>query len=238
MKERIDDILNQLSEEERLRKESADKSIMGKTRERIKAIDTIATSLMALFQLVWRVIGPAYSVVRFILINLFWKYYKPVWDKFAYVGDPKTFSKTRGAVTLVGSLVGIWMIYYAMFFVADLTLYVVTGRVDEVVYLSNAQEIGPVENIFSVQGCEAVETGQTFSCSEDESLYFRIEPSGFAHIWSVVSRGNFFYPDYVAAPIAPGWQKCVITSYGFRMKTMVRQWEIYPELLSARCEEM
>lgn len=238
MNERIDDILKQLSEEERIRQESANKSLAGKIKGRVKAIDTISTSILTLAMLMWRVIGPVYYFGRFIVMNMFWKYYKPLWDKFAYVGNPKTFSKTRGAATMAGSLVGLWMMYNVSFFVVDLALYVATARVDEVVYLSNAQEIVPDDNIFSVQGCEAVEAGEAFSCSEDESLYFRIQPTTFAQVWSVVNRGNFFYPDYIAAPIAPGWQKCVITSYGFRMKTMIRRWEIYPELLSARCEEM
>lgn len=123
-------------------------------------------------------------------------------------------------------------------FVWHAGLYAATSRVDEIVYLSNAQEIIPEQNLFSVQGCEASFAGEDFSCSEEESLYFRIEPTEFAQVWSLLYRGNFFYPDYIAAPIAPGWQRCTITSYGFRMKTMIRRWEIYPELLSAKCEEM
>lgn len=169
-----------------------------------------------------------------------WKHYRKIWDRFAYatIDDQRVFSRKRGAYTLIGTFLTLWFAISITSFVWHTTLYIATARVDEVVYLSNAQEIAPDENIFSVQGCEATVAGETFSCSEDESLYFRIEPSEFAQVWSILSRGNFFYPDYVAAPIAPGWQKCVITSYGFRMKTMIRSWEIYPELLSARCEDM
>jgi len=240
MKERIDDILKQLSEEERIRKESADNSLAGKTKQKIKAIETLTTSALVLVHLLWRIIYPFYVIFHFVFIQFLWKYYKPIWDKFSYVGEgeDRHFSKVRGTMTLLSSLVGVWVLYGFMFFMGDVLLYVATGHVDEIVYLSNAQEIDPLENIHSVQGCTAQAEGENFSCDSDKSLYFRIENDAFAEVWSLVNHGAFFYPDYVAAPIAPGWQKCTVTSYGFRMKIFLRGFNIYPMLLSAKCEQI
>ena len=240
MKERIDDILKQLSEEERIRKENADNSLAGKTKYRIKAIETLLSSSLTLVHLLWRIVYPFYLIFHFVFIKMLWQYYRPIWDKFAYknVNGARRLSKVRGSFTIVCSIVGVWFLYGFMFFAGDAALYVATAKVDEVVYLSNAQEIIPEENIHSVQGCITGDAGENFSCDADKSLYFRINPNTFATVWSLLSHGSFFYPDYVAAPIAPGWQKCTITSYGFRLKIFLRGFDIYPELLSARCEDI
>ena len=234
MNERIDDILKQLSEEDRIRKESADNSLSGKGKQKIKAIGILTTTAIALSQLVWRFIYPIYAVLYFIAIDIIWKIYGPVWNKFAYMPDG-SFSKVRGSVTLLASIIGAWALYGFMFFAADVVLYAFTARVDEVVYLSNAQEIIPEDNIHSVQGCEVETAGEEFSCTADKSLYFRIDPDTFSTVWSLLSNGTLFYSDYVAATVAPGWEKCTITSYGFRMKVFLRGFDIYPKLLSANC---
>lgn len=234
MNERINDILKQLNEEERIRKESMDNSISSKGKQKIKALGILTTTALTFSQLVWRFIYPIYVILYFITINIIWKIYGPVWDKFAYMPDG-SFSKVRGSITLLASIIGVWVLYGFMFFAADVALYVITARVDEVVYLSNAQEIIPEDNIHSVQGCEVETAGEEFSCTADKSLYFRIDPDTFSTVWSLLSNGTLFYPDYVAATIAPGWEKCTITSYGFRMKIFLRGFDIYPKLLSANC---
>mgnify|MGYP000689262046 FL=1 len=98
MNERIDDILKQLSEEDRIRKESADNSLSGKGKQKIKAIGILTTTAIALSQLVWRFIYPIYAVLYFIAIDIIWKIYGPVWNKFAYMPDG-SFSKVRGRLT-------------------------------------------------------------------------------------------------------------------------------------------
>lgn len=234
MNERIDGILKQLDEAARIQKESADSSIVGKGRQKIEAVGVLATSAVAVSQLAWRFIYPIYAILHFLLVKVFWKVYQPVWNKFAYNADG-SFSKIRGSITMLSSIVGAWILYGFMFFAADVVLYIFTARVDEVVYLSNAQEIIPEENVHSVQGCETEKAGEEFSCSADQSLYFRIDPDAFSTVWSIFANGALFYPDYVAATIAPGWEKCTITSYGFRMKVFLRGFDIYPKLLSAEC---
>lgn len=241
MQERIDQILRELAQEETEKTKSEQNSLLGKTKSKVGFLHSFGAQVVASMLMVWqKVFLPIWNVFYMLGVSLLWNNYMKVWKRFAYTGEGenRVFSKKRGAYTLGTTLFLLWFSVSIFSFVWHTTLYLTTARVDEVVYLSNAQEIAPEDNIFSVQGCEAVTTSENFSCSEDESLYFRIEPTGFAHTWSMVTRWNFFYPDYIAAPIAPGWQKCVITSYGFRMKTMIRRWEIYPTLLSAKCGEI
>ena len=241
MQERIDQILRELAQEETEKTKSEQNSLLGKTRSKVGILHSFGAQVTASMLMVWRkVFLPIWNVFYMLGFGLIWNNYMKVWKRFAYTGEGenRVFSKKRGVYTLSTTLFLLWFSVSIFSFVWHTTLYFTTARVDEIVYLSNAQEIAPDDNIFSVQGCEAVTTNENFSCSEDESLYFRIEPTGFAHAWSMVTRWNFFYPDYIAAPIAPGWQKCVITSYGFRMKTMIRRWEIYPTLLSAKCGEI
>lgn len=192
------------------------------------------------FHFLWKYfLGPVYNTVSWVLYTVLYnKTFAPLWRRFAYKNGE--FSEKRGAIVIATYLALVLTFTSLLGFMWDSTLYLTTARVNETVFLSNAQEIFPEDNIFSVQGCE-VETGQTledFSCSANESLYFRIHPNLFAQLWSYTNTGNFFYPDYVAAPIAPGWSRCVVTSYGFRLKTLIRRFEIYPELLDARCETL
>lgn len=242
MNDRIDQILRELAQEEIEKAKSDASTLLGKTKAKVSFLQSFWMQYAASALLVWKnFLQPIWNVVWWLGVGFLWKNYRKIWDRFAYttVGSERAFSRKRGAYTLIGTIVTLWFVVSIASFAWHTALYITTGRVDEVVYLSNAQEINPDENLFSVQGCEATTNkGENFSCSEDESLYFRIEPSEFAQVWSILSKGGFFYPDYIAASIAPGWQKCTITSYGFRMKTMIRRWEIYPELLSAKCEEI
>jgi hypothetical protein len=188
-----------------------------------------------------RFIYPIYSWGYWLFSILFWKRFRAVWDRFVYktnAAGERKFSKIRGATIIVSTAAFLFLFYQSMFVLVDATLYAVTGKVDEIVYLSNAQEIVPDSNMFSVQGCVAPAEGESFSCGAEDSLYFRISPSGFNHTWNLINNGGLFYPDYVSAPIAPGWQECTVTSYGVRIKTLMRTWDLYPELLSARCREI
>jgi hypothetical protein len=51
-----------------------------------------------------------------------------------------------------------------------------------------------------------------------------------------VNHKNIFYPDYVAAAVPPGVHRCVILSYGIRIKLLMRQYDVWPDLLEASCK--
>lgn len=236
---RIDQILRELDQVniEELKNEA--NSAINKTKNFFNPFHYFWVQNTSSALYIWnKFLRPVWNFLYSIGVGFFWRQFRKIWDKFAFseIDGKKVFSKKKGAAVLL--VVGFFLYFMVniLGILCHTTLYMTTGRVDEVVYLSNAQEVDPENNIFSVQGCEYIANADTnFSCSEEESLYFRIEPSEFAQVWSLLTKGSMFYPDYVAAPIAPGWQQCTITSYGFRIKTMIRRFEIYPELLQARC---
>lgn len=237
--QRVDDILRQLKEEEKIKANNSEKSFEGVTKNKIKSLQLLMTFFYTIGRFVWKIVSPVYGFLQF-LVEFSWGCYKPMWERFAYknVNGSRKFSKLYGIRTLVVTLFALWISYYSLSFLSDVALYAATVKSDEVVYLSNAQEIDPNSNIHSVQGCQAALPGKDFSCSVDQSLYFRIVPSLFSEVWSILHKGELFFPDYVAATVAPGWQKCTITSFGFRAKLFLRGLDIYPTLLTATCEKI
>ena len=207
-------------------------------KRRVIGLEAIATFIYSVYAFFRKyLVIPIWKVIRF-----FWKHYHKVWVRFAYItgdNEKRKFSKTKGSFVVGMTLAIIYIGIVFSFFVKDFGFYMMTAQRDEVVYLSNAQEVDATNNVHSVQGCiVAMQDDGSFSCSTENSLYFRIEPSLFAHSWYLINRGDIFYPDYVAATIAPGWQECTITSYGFRAKPFIRRLQIYPNLLSVDCQKI
>jgi len=134
---------------------------------------------------------------------------------------------------VAASLVFAWFILVPLLgFLYDLGLYLVTVKHDEVVYLTNSQEILPDENVHSVQGCHEL------PCTDKNSFYFRIRATLFNEVWSVVHGRGLFFPDYVAASVPLSISQCTITSYGVRLKLIMRGMDIYPDLLKTECSPM
>jgi hypothetical protein len=237
---RIDQIIREMDQIDIEEMKSEANSFIGKAKTAMNPFHYFWIQVSSSALLIWNnYLKPVWNFVYWLGFGLLWKHYRKIWDRFSFEekDGERVFSRKRGAVVLATTAFMLYFVVSMLSIAWHTTLYFATARVDEVVYLSNAQEIIPEENIFSVQGCEITQApGEAFSCSADQSLYFRIEPTTFAQVWSLVNTGSFFYPDYVSAPIAPGWQRCTITSYGFRLKTLIRRFEIYPELLAARCE--
>jgi hypothetical protein len=138
------------------------------------------------------------------------------------------FSWKRFLVAFISFVVFLYIFLNSLGFIVDSVKYVLTARVNEIVYLSSAQEIS--EDTYAVKGCEAKE------CSIENSLSFRIESNAFAQVWSLTNKGILFYPDYVAAIVAPEIRECTVTSYGTRWKFLIRNWNIYPEILDVSCK--
>jgi hypothetical protein len=237
---RIDQILREMDQVDIEEMKNKANTFTEKAKNAVNPFHYFWVQVSSSALLIWsKYIRPVWNFVYWLGIGILWKQFRKAWDRFAFVNKDgkRVFSRTRGAAVLASAFFIVYFMSTALLFTWHTSLYFLTARVDEVVYLSNAQEIAPEDNIFSVQGCEITQApGENFSCSADQSLYFRIDPTGFAQVWSLVNTGSFFYPDYVSAPIAPGWQRCTITSYGFRLKTLIRRFEVYPELLAARCE--
>lgn len=165
------------------------------------------------------------------LVRPFWRAMRWAWRKYAelwawWVAG----SRVRGAMMI---LTTVWLVYAMpnlIELLADTVLYAFTARTNEHVYLTMSQEIVPDRNVHSVRGCE------TLPCTDQDSIYFRVRPTLFNHAWSLVHHGTIFFPDFVAAAAPAVTTRCVITSYGVRVKLIMRGLDVYPDILAISCE--
>lgn len=162
----------------------------------------------------------------------FFRQYRKLWSLAVYrrteFGTLR-LSKTRAGLFLTATVLAAVCAVGMASFVFDGVMYAATSRPNEIIYLTQSQEVDAEGNVHAVRGCESL------PCSDLDSVYFRISPSAFNHVWSLVDSGSLFYPDYVSAAVPPGVNRCTVTSYGVRMKFLMRGADIYPEVLKASC---
>lgn len=175
------------------------------------------------------------NVLRPVTVNIFWRpfswafgKYRRLWDRVVYLKTGH-FSYPRAGMMVTASIAAMFVIVPAVSFVFDAGMFFLSKK-RETVYLTQSQEIYPDLDIHSVKGCE------TLPCSDDSAIYFRVRPHYFHQVWSLMSGKGLFYPDYVASAVPPGISKCETLSYGMRFKVLARQFDLYPDLLEARCE--
>jgi hypothetical protein len=170
--------------------------------------------------------------------------YRKIWKKFAYYNDKynvRQFSIRRAGFTVIATLVLFFCSSEIAAFSRDATMFSAFHHIDETVYLFHSTDNSFMTegDDFSVSGCE-IEPGDNVidHCNMDNSLYFRVESNLFANVWSLLVRHTIFLPDRVQAPIAPGWNKCIITSYGVRFRLAIKTFNVYQELLSTDCQKV
>lgn len=181
---------------------------------------------------VWvHLLRPLWRAFAWVFRGLF-RQYRKLWALTVYRRDGfdnLRLSKRRAGLFLAGTVVSLWCMYGVLGFLGDGILFATTRHANEVMYLTNTQEIDAVGNVHAVKGCDAL------PCSDTDSVYFRLNPSAFNHVWSLIHNRMLFLPDYVSAAVPPGLNKCIITTYGVRVKFLMRGFDIYPELLRASC---
>lgn len=212
-------------------KEAIENSPQAKVAKQVGIFARLAYQFTSAATWIWqKVIWRAYKVVRWPVVRLFRFYLWAVWNRFAKDPDTGLFSQWRGGATLAVTLLFLWFAVAPILeFFFDVGMYVATYRYRETIYLTNSQEIDPVNNVHSAQGCTHL------PCSDANSVYFRIRGNLFNEAWSLWNGYGFFYPDYVAAAIPSAVSKCEVTSYGVRFKLFMRSTEIYPDLLESVC---
>jgi len=219
--EKIKKIRDQVAADVSVTKKVEGQSIYGRVARRTYQITQGFDWITARVYPVWRVTSWPF---RQVIKGWFW-----LWDKMVH-DDAGNFNKTLAGAFLFGSAVFAWFFLVPMLmFVLDCGLYLTTVKRDDAVYLFNSQEIDPVENVHSVQGCYKI------PCSDADSIYFRIRPTWFNESWNIAHHGEPFFSDYVAAAIPITVSRCVITSYGFRMRLFMRGFNVYPDLLQSVC---
>jgi hypothetical protein len=206
-----------------------------RTQEDLSALQSFLAAIGGFLRGLWEVVLPVGRGIAAVTPWL-WRPVRALWNRLVYIEDEyknRRLSKRRATYFVAASLVFAWFILVPLLgFLYDLGLYLVTVKHDEVVYLTNSQEILPDENVHSVQGCHEL------PCTDKNSFYFRIRATLFNEVWSVVHGRGLFFPDYVAASVPLSISQCTITSYGVRLKLIMRGMDIYPDLLKTECSPM
>lgn len=157
-----------------------------------------------------------------------WNVWVKLWNKVVHRKDGD-FSYSRAGVLLAATLAFIYMLPTFLLLTWQTTFYFVTGGVDTV-YLTQSQEIYPDDDIHSVKGCTSL------PCSDQVAVYYRVAPTLFNQMWSLVVQQDIFMPDNVAAAVPPGLSECKVHAYGLRLKFLMKKMDIYPDAIEILCE--
>lgn len=202
-------------------------------------VDT-ATGIIFLHQfflgLKWLWINIALSTLRLLRgpSGWVWGQYRRAWAFAVYrrmSDDVMLFSKTRAGLFIAATwFVGWFLLIPIIDCVWDAAIYAATARRDEHVYLLGSQEINSWTGAHVIEGCSRL------PCSDTDAVYFRTEGGLFNNLWSLIHHGGLFYPEYVGAAVPYTTSKCVITSYGLRVRFPFRIINMYSYLLMVTCE--
>lgn len=213
-------------------------------RATARAIGSTARFLSVAGAFLYKVFRPLIERVILPLGRL----YVRAWNKFCYKTDKTTgernFKRGRAMTMLLTTVAAATAIVPgpvgqparaimggALETVGDGMNMTMTGtyKSNETLYLTGSQELGGASNEHSVKGCRQQD------CS-DGGVYFTVRNSLAHNIWSVLTRGSWFYvTDMETSTIAPGRDnECQVTSYGFRTR-FFQYMDVYPTILSAKC---
>jgi hypothetical protein len=233
LKEEVDRLKKKIEEQAFQKKKADARSWTGRTQHDLTAIHKFWYQFLQACHWIYANVFRPISRLLFKPVPYLWRWFRLLWDKAVYYEDQfqnRQFSKTRAGMFLLVSAVSAWyLVVPALIMIVDTAIYLATVKHNEQVYLTNSQEIDPGENEHSVQGCHAL------PCTDDNSVYFRIRASNFNEAWSILHGRGLFYPDYVAAAVPVSISRCKITSYGLRIKFLMRGLDIYPDLLRTEC---
>lgn len=222
------------------------RTVAGRTRYEVLVTLTFLGQVgRVLVWLWWNVGNPLINVFTVPLIVRAWGWYVALWRRHTTYLDEhgnEKFSRRRGIAVVLATMMVPFVALNLLLLTIDVALYSVT-REERTVWLSLPQEIYPGANVFSIQGCLTEgEVDGTVRCSEDNSLYYRVRPTLFTELWSLV-RGwrngrplELFYPDLIVSPVGASWSRCDVVTYSFRIKLLMGLGDVYPELLHADCE--
>ena len=191
-------------------------------------------SVKYFLQIVLTFISSAWDIIKTpcVIIGekavIVFSWYKDLWirfthnkyDEFVYKRGMAMAVATLAAIIIIPSIVGLFF----------QTGYYLATHKKESVYLIQSEEIYPDDNIWAVRGC------YNQNCDSDSSLYYRIKPSLFHHLWSVGHNGTIFLPDTIGSSVPTGLTRCEVDSYGIRMRILMT-FNIYPSVLKIMCED-
>ncbi len=174
---------------------------------------------------VWSAIRtPGMFIGEKIAMVLAW--YKKLWVKFTH-NKYDEFVYKRGVAMMSATLACIIIIPTIASLIFQSSYYLATCKTERI-YLNQSEEIYPDDNIWGVRGC------YTKDCNSESSLYYRIKPSLFHHLWSLGHNGNIFLPDAIGSSVPTGLTQCEVVSYGLRTRVLM-SFHVYPSILKITC---
>lgn len=190
-------------------------------------VKTFIQLVITAVSFVWNLIRtPVAFIYRKLSRPLAW--YKKQWVKHTH-NKYDEFVYKRGAVMAVASLAVLIIIPGILCLLLQTGYYLATYK-KEHIYLIQSEEIYPDDNIWGVRGC------YTRNCDSENSLYYRIKPSVFHHLWSIGHEGNIFLPDSIGSSVPTGLTRCEVVSYGLRFRVLMT-FHVYPSILQITCEQ-
>lgn len=178
----------------------------------------------------------AWSWIKFLFL-----WYISIWNKFCIVTEKKTgvkrLSYFRGFGTIVATVAFFMFVMPFTQLVFDTVMFVFppTSEHYERVYLFGSTDNSFADDNWSVTGCQIDADAKEFRCDDEHTLYYRIESTWFSNIYTMLVHHNFFLPEVVGAPVAPGWNECKVNAVGLRVKFFVRNLNWYVNLLDTDC---
>jgi hypothetical protein len=177
------------------------------------------------------------------LLHLFWRWgvfhvkqYRRLWSLVVYrrtTDGELLFSKTRAGLFAGGSILFFWFIAIPLIDgVWDAGIYLLTAERNEHVYLLGSQEIDSWTGAHVIEGCSKL------PCSDRDAIYFRTAGGLFNNLWSLMHGRGLFYPEYVGAAVPYATSKCIVTSYGVRIRLPFRIVNTYSYLLAVTCSPL
>jgi hypothetical protein len=231
--EQLDRLKKQAADTGTRYKRQYDQSSIGRFQQDTSALVIFWYQIVRSVTWVWlNILRPLLRFFIFTPMKWLWGKYRALWDQVVYVKDQygdRTFSKVRGGLFLTATLYVVYILPNLIELVWDTALYAATAQRHEQVYLISSQEIYPDRDIHAVKGCDAL------PCNDQNSFYFRVRPTLFNHIWSLLHHATVFFPDYVAAAAPAGITPCRVTNYGIRVKFVMKGLDLYPDALEISC---
>lgn len=212
-------------------KKAYKRSALGQTHENIsRAATAFNRAAQTVGWLYENVVQPVAHVTEPYL-GWAWRRYAKLWNRVTMVKDEfgdEQFSKKRAGMMVIGTLAATIAAPTVVTETAAFTWeagWMASTYHHSDLYLSNAQEIDHANDLWSVTGCEQL------PCTDENSIYFRIQPSLLHNLWSLGANHNLFFADNVAGAIPQGVSKCSIGTYGLRGRFLVRNLQWYPQLM-------
>lgn len=192
----------------------------------MQGIKYVVQMVLSVISFIWSLIGAPIIFIYARFRSLF-LWYRKLWVKSTH-NKYGEFVYTRGVAMAAATITSIIVMPTIVCLFLQTAYYFATYK-KENIYLIQSEEIYPDNNTWAVRGC------YTENCDSDSSLYYRIEPSLFHHLWNIGHSGSIFLPDAIGSSVPTGLTQCEVVSYGVRARVLMTL-HIYPSILKITCE--